>query len=85
MSIGVRAATVAGFLAIIFLAGNAHAELSAAEKELDAIMAEHWEFSLREDPTMATAVGVNDYNDRMPSVIRGDQLRRMEAEKSFLR
>ena len=85
LSIGVRAVTISGFLAIIFLAGNAHAELSAAEKELDAIMAEHWEFSLREDPTMATAVGVNDYNDRMPSVIRGDQLRRMDAEKSFLR
>jgi len=85
MSIDVRGVTAAGFLAIISFAGIAQAETSAAEQQLDAVIAEHWEFSLREDPTMATAVGVNDFNDRMPSVTRGDQLRRMEVEKSFLR
>ena len=58
---------------------------SSADEQLNAIMAEHWEFSLRESPTLATSVGVDDFNDRMPSAKREDQLRRMEAEKSFLR
>ena len=58
---------------------------SAAEQALDAIIEEHWEFSLREDPTYATAVGVNDFNDRMPAVTPADEQRRLETEKSFLR
>ena len=58
---------------------------SSADEQLDAIMSDHWEFSLQESPTLATSVGVDDFNDRMPSATREDQLRRMEAEKSFLR
>ena len=64
---------------------EAPAESSSADAQLDAIMAEHWEFSLQESPTLATSVGVNDFNDRLPSATRADQLRRMQAEKSFLR
>ena len=57
----------------------------AAEEQLDAIIAEHWEYSLREDPTGATAVGVNDFNDRMPGVSLADKQRRLDAEQAFLR
>ncbi len=61
------------------------ASASAAEQQLNAIIEEHWEYALREDPTFATAVGVGDYNDRMPSVSADNEQRRLEAEKSFLR
>ncbi len=67
------------------VASPGFAETSAAEQTLDAVIAEHWDYSLREDPTAATAVGVNDFNDRMPRVSREDQGRRLAAEQAFLR
>ncbi|MCH9692998.1 MAG: DUF885 domain-containing protein [Gammaproteobacteria bacterium] len=72
-------------LLTFFLCGVAHAELSSSEQRLNDIIAEHWDFVLRENPTAATSVGVNDFNDRMPVVTREAQLRRMEAEKRLLR
>ncbi len=63
----------------------AAAEDSVAELKLNEIIAEHWEYTLREDPTEATAVGVNDFNDRLPSVSHEDNRRRMAAEQAFLR
>ena len=72
-------------LAIVALTSTAFAEgLSPAEEQLNAIMAEAWEFDLREDPIEATAAGVSDFNDRLPRVTRGDQLRRLEAKRRFL-
>ena len=56
-----------------------------AEQQLDEIIAEHWEYSLRENPTTATSVGVNDFNDRLPNVSPADNLRRLTAEQAFLR
>ena len=38
----------------------------AAESQLQAIIDEHWDYSLRENPLMATQAGVSDYNDRLP-------------------
>ncbi len=57
----------------------------ASDEQLDAIMAEHWDWALEQSPTFATSVGVNDYNDRMPVATREAQLERAEAERSFLR
>ena len=57
----------------------------AAEQQLDEIIAEHWDYSLRENPTTATSVGVNDFNDRLPNVSPADNLRRLTAEQAFLR
>ncbi len=57
---------------------------AAAEQTLDAIIAEHWDYSLAESPTFATAVGVSDYNDRMPGVTAVDRQRRLQTEQSFL-
>ena len=79
------AITANAVLVLISCVGTAQAESSTAEQQLDAIIVEHWDYSLREDPTTATAVGVNDFNDQMPRVTRNDQLRRLAAEKSFLR
>lgn len=72
-------------LAMILLSTAAFAEKSTAEQQLDAVMAEHWDYALAESPTLATAVGVNDYNDRMPSDTRESQSRRLAAEQAFLR
>jgi len=66
-------------------ASPANADEGAAERHLDAIIAEHWDYSLREDPIEATAVGVSDFNDRMPGVSPADQSRRLAAEQAFLR
>lgn len=66
-------------------ASPANADEGVAERHLDAIIAEHWDYSLREDPIEATAVGVSDFNDRMPGVSPADQSRRLAAEQAFLR
>lgn len=71
--------------ALMLLSTAALAEKSPAEQQLDAVMAEHWDYALAESPTLATAVGVNDYNDRMPSDTRESQLKRLAAEQAFLR
>ena len=47
-------------------------------------MAEYWQYFLAEDPLTATAVGVNDYNDRLPSVTPESRARRLDAEREFL-
>ncbi|NNC77797.1 MAG: DUF885 domain-containing protein [Woeseiaceae bacterium] len=47
-------------------------------------MAEYWHYKLQEDPLQATRVGVNQYNDRLPSVTRQADARRLQAEKRFL-
>tara|TARA_R110002096_G_scaffold22547_8_gene72302 strand:- start:4147 stop:5949 length:1803 start_codon:yes stop_codon:yes gene_type:complete len=57
----------------------------AAEEQLNALIDEHWQFTLQEYPTAATAVGVSDYNDRLPGVTVADEQRRLEAERAFLR
>ncbi len=72
-------------IALILVSNISVAETSAAEHQLDTIIAEHWQYSLREDPTQATAVGVNDFNDRMPSTSHADHVRRLAAENAFLR
>jgi uncharacterized protein (DUF885 family) len=43
---------------------------------LKALLDEHWEFRLREDPLFATRVGDRRYDDRLPSVAPGDFGRR---------
>ncbi len=77
--------TIALLSALTLFSTIACAEKSAAEQQLDAIMEEHWDYSLAQSPTLATAVGVNDYNDRMPSDTRESQLQRLAAEQAFLR
>jgi uncharacterized protein (DUF885 family) len=58
---------------------------SVADKTLDTVMSEYWDFVLREDPLAATQAGISDFNDRMPSVTPADRDRRMEQMRRFLR
>ncbi len=46
------------------------------EEELEAIFEESWQFQLRESPLFATAVGVHEYDDRLPSMTLEDIQRR---------
>jgi uncharacterized protein (DUF885 family) len=44
----------------------------------------HWQWRLREDPTFATSVGVNDFNDRLDDASLGAVERRDRETKAFL-
>jgi uncharacterized protein (DUF885 family) len=58
---------------------------SAAEGErLHDLLDEEWSLRLREDPLLATSVGVHDYDDRLPTVGREDLERRAAARRRFL-
>lgn len=64
---------------------TAQQALAASEQQLNSIIAEYWDFYLRENPVEATQIGISDFNDRMPVVTPANQLRQQEAEESFLR
>lgn len=68
----------------ISFAPTLNAEPSAAEQQLDTIMEEYWDFTLRESPLAATQAGVSDFNDRLSSVTPESQARRLQQEKLFL-
>jgi len=61
----------------------ARAAAGAGDAVLDALMAEHWEFSLQEDPVLATRVGLDSGNDRLPRVTPADDARRAARERAF--
>ena len=61
------------------------AQTPVAEQQLNAVMAEYWDYFLRENPLAATHAGISEFNDRMPKVTPEDQARRLEAERRFLR
>lgn len=72
--------------AVILFNGVAFAEddLSSAEVQLNILMAQYWDYRLRENPLAATQAGIADFNDRMPAVTPADNARRLDAEKRFL-
>lgn len=62
--------------------------VSAGDAERDSlqqIIADHWSWTLEQDPTFATSLGVRDYDDRLgdPSLAAFDA--GVAAEKEFLR
>lgn len=58
---------------------------SAAETApLQTLFADYWANELRENPFMATAAGVETYNDKIPGVTPADQARRLAEAKAFL-
>ncbi len=83
MRLSAAAAVSIGFLTASFAAAADGA--AVAEQRLDDIIAEHWELTLQENPTAATSVGVDDYNDRMPGVTPVDLQRQLAADQAFLR
>lgn len=70
---------------LLITSGYVRAQTSVAEQQLNAVMAEYWDYFLRENPLAATHAGISEFNDRMPKVTLEDQARRLEAERRFLR
>jgi uncharacterized protein (DUF885 family) len=66
---------LAGMLAAAPARG-AQAEAAAPAARLHALLAEAWAYQLSEDPLLATQVGDNRYNDRLPSMTVADFVRR---------
>ena len=56
----------------------------AAGKNLATLLADSWEFALREDPLFATNYGDTRYNDKLPRETVADQMRRLAADREFL-
>ena len=76
-----RAAVI---IAAVCFATTLQAEPSAADQQLNTVMEEYGDFTLRESPLTATGAGVSDYNDRLSSVTPESQARRLDKEKLFL-
>lgn len=53
-------------------------------EQLQTIIDQHWQYSLKENPIMAGRMGVKDYNNRLPGVTEKDRARRLKAEKAFI-
>ena len=51
---------------------------------LHDLFAREWENRLREDPLLATSVGRNEWNDRLPRVAPADLARQVAATRAFL-
>lgn len=49
------------------------------------LLAEAWEFRLREDPLFATRIGDHRFNDRLPGASEADYERRLERMREFRR
>ncbi|MCI0451674.1 MAG: DUF885 domain-containing protein [Candidatus Latescibacteria bacterium] len=71
------------FLGLVSMAS--HAMASSPAESLKQLMAEHWEFEMREDPLFATQTGDHRFNDKLPSVAVADEVRREAATREFLK
>lgn len=65
------------------LIANAHLSLKNNE-QLTQLIAERWEYSLKESPMSATHAGVHQYNHLLNRVSLADRERRLAAEQAFL-
>ncbi|MGB5174498.1 MAG: DUF885 family protein, partial [Thermoanaerobaculia bacterium] len=52
--------------------------------ELQALFDEAWDFQMQENPLWATAVGLHEYNDQLPSLTIEDEERRAEYYQGVL-
>ncbi len=57
---------------------------AAPADDFRALLADHYAWLLRENPTYATALGVRDYDDRIDDVSAAARDRRVEDAKAFL-
>ena len=73
------------FLAALLMAGALPAAAQqAAEQQLDELFADEWATRLRENPLLATSMGVSDHNGRLPGVSFDDIERRKRQSAAFL-
>jgi uncharacterized protein (DUF885 family) len=76
-----------GMVLVFWMAANtaAAAEGTSTDVALDNVIADYWDSYLASDPIAATGVGVNDFNDILPTVTARAQSRQLQANKGFLR
>ncbi|GMG86359.1 DUF885 domain-containing protein [Biformimicrobium ophioploci] len=55
-----------------------------ASTQLQALIDDHWQYYLEENPTTAGRMGVPGYNHRLPAAAPADIQRRLRAEQTFL-
>ena len=73
-------------LALLMITGAlaADAQQPEAEQQLDQLFADEWAARLRENPLLATSMGVDDYNGRLPGVSFDDIERRKRQATGFM-
>jgi uncharacterized protein (DUF885 family) len=71
-------------IAALAAARPARGEDPAAKARFDALLAESWEFDLKENPLLATRTGDHRYDDRLPSMTQSDLERRAAAARDLL-
>ena len=81
--------TVSGpicILAVLLTAAvvPAGAQQPSAEQQMDALFADEWAMRLRENPLLATSMGVSDYNGRLPGASPDDIDRRRRQTAAFM-
>ncbi|MDE0245628.1 MAG: DUF885 family protein [Gammaproteobacteria bacterium] len=81
--------TVSGpicIVAVLLTAGvlPAGAQQPSSEQQMDALFADEWSTRLRENPLLATSMGVGDYNDRLPGASFDDIERRRRQATAFM-
>ncbi|WP_160151782.1 DUF885 family protein [Microbulbifer sp. ALW1] len=59
-------------------------QAATAAEQLQAVIDDHWQYSLREDPITASRMGEQGYADRLPGVSEKDRARRLRAEQQFV-
>ncbi|MGE4631260.1 MAG: hypothetical protein AAEC86_12545, partial [Pseudohongiellaceae bacterium] len=79
----IKITTVLCLLAFNALAQDASIG-NAATSRLQSLMDIYWSYRLEENPTLATAAGMKDYNHLLPQVSPLDRSRRLRAEQAFL-
>ena len=57
---------------------------ATATAQLQQVIDDHWQYSLREDPVTAGRMGLAGYNNRLPGVTAKDRARRLKAEQALL-
>ncbi|WGL15219.1 DUF885 domain-containing protein [Microbulbifer bruguierae] len=72
------------FLIVIAALVAPAAQAATAAEQLQSIIDDHWQYSLREDPITASRMGEKGYSDRLPGVSEKDRARRLQAEKAFV-
>jgi len=67
----------------VSVAGCARVE-TAASQQFERLIADEWEFRLRESPVFATRCADYRFNDKLPKVSLADQDRRIAVQRKFL-
>ena len=83
---GRRASRPICILAILLTAGGvpAGAQQPSAERQLDELFADEWATRLRENPLLATSMGVREYDGRLPGASFDDIERRRRQAAAFM-